>query len=92
MVVGKKYLSGKFSVFCRVLSTILLWSYGAKIGRGALMPSSWDVLASPSKSTNFWCLLLYPLTFLDHHVIFICRMLLMSASSCTQVILPVGFM
>lgn len=47
---------------------------------------------SPSKSTNFWYLLLYPLTFLDHHVIFIFRLLLTSASSCAQVILPVGFM
>jgi len=71
------------------------------------MPSSWDVLAlceDPGLSghrclrlplenpQNFWYLLLYLLTFLDHHCISIYRLLLMSASSCTQVIFPEGLM
>lgn len=68
------------------------------------MPRSWNALALskdpvlsghqylrlPLGNPHIFNLLLYLLTFLDHHIGFICKLLIISASSCGQVILTAG--
>lgn len=95
----KKVLKQQVCAFCWVI--ILLWSYGAKIGRVALMPRLWNALALFKDTVlsghqylrlslgnpQIFNLLLYLLTFLHHHIGFICKLLIISASSSGQVML-----